>query len=295
MGCTSSTESIELDAEDISTVKRTAHVVVEESKDLLFALAFVWEVRQRQLGLESESLVRRVLRDEISIRTFADAPQSAPSRSVSMLVAEASTVTRNRAVSEIGPIAATRQLRGVSDAEERLRILRKAVEPVAREEVVQECRTYLLSLRSSTSNGDPGSRSQSQPTSSDTETAAPPQTYGRNKAVKPQFQSVEQSESPILRRNGTAAPSEIQNQKGKEPESPQPTPAGSTSGGGSTVVCQDGKEYTLPEGEWTATEDDYYFSDVEQLYYHPPSGCFFHPESNHWYDPIEDKWFEHSD
>ena len=53
-----------------------------------------------------------------------------------------------------------------------------------------------------------------------------------------------------------------------------------------------GPPYTLPEGDWVDSGDEFFWSDAEQIYYHTGSGMFFDPESNQWYDPESGEWFE---
>nr|CCC94208.1 conserved hypothetical protein [Trypanosoma congolense IL3000] len=48
----------------------------------------------------------------------------------------------------------------------------------------------------------------------------------------------------------------------------------------------------LPKGEWVLTEGTpFYYSDAENLYFHPPSCQFYDPTNEMWYDPEHDEWY----
>lgn len=48
----------------------------------------------------------------------------------------------------------------------------------------------------------------------------------------------------------------------------------------------------LPEGDWVKADGTpYYYSQTENLYFHPPSGQFYDPSNEMWYDPEKDEWY----
>eukprot|EP00796_Vickermania_ingenoplastis_P004469 gene4469-3264_t len=52
----------------------------------------------------------------------------------------------------------------------------------------------------------------------------------------------------------------------------------------------------LPKGEWVRAKDTpYYYSQTENLYYHPPSCQFYDPTNEMWYDSEKNEWYRDSD
>lgn len=48
----------------------------------------------------------------------------------------------------------------------------------------------------------------------------------------------------------------------------------------------------LPVGEWVrAKGTPYYYSQAENLYYHPNSCQFYDPTNEMWYDPEKKEWY----
>lgn len=57
-------------------------------------------------------------------------------------------------------------------------------------------------------------------------------------------------------------------------------------------VDENGNPVVLPKGDWIKTEGTpYYYSALENLYYHPPSCQFYDPTNEMWYDPEKDEWY----
>lgn len=62
---------------------------------------------------------------------------------------------------------------------------------------------------------------------------------------------------------------------------------------GGKVVDVNGNPIALPKGDWVRTEGTpYYYSALENLYYHPPSYQFYDPTNEMWYDPDKDEWYK---
>ncbi|RHW68894.1 hypothetical protein DPX39_100123000 [Trypanosoma brucei equiperdum] len=58
----------------------------------------------------------------------------------------------------------------------------------------------------------------------------------------------------------------------------------------------EGNALVLPKGEWVRTEGTpFYYSDAENLYFHPPSCQFYDPTNEMWYDPEQDEWYRDDD
>ncbi|RNF26053.1 uncharacterized protein Tco025E_01682 [Trypanosoma conorhini] len=54
----------------------------------------------------------------------------------------------------------------------------------------------------------------------------------------------------------------------------------------------EGNPLLLPNGDWVRTEGTpFYYSEKENLYFHPPSCQFYDPTNEMWYDPEKDEWY----
>ncbi|KEG10280.1 hypothetical protein DQ04_03941060 [Trypanosoma grayi] len=59
---------------------------------------------------------------------------------------------------------------------------------------------------------------------------------------------------------------------------------------------EDGNPVVLPKGDWVRTEGTpYYYSEKENLYFHPPSSQFYDPTNEMWYDPEKEEWYRDDD
>ncbi|KAH9578459.1 hypothetical protein LSM04_009378 [Trypanosoma melophagium] len=59
---------------------------------------------------------------------------------------------------------------------------------------------------------------------------------------------------------------------------------------------EDGNPVVLPKGDWVRTEGTpFYYSEKENLYFHPPSCQFYDPTNEMWYDPEKDEWYRDDD
>ncbi|KAG8340281.1 hypothetical protein ERJ75_001441900 [Trypanosoma vivax] len=58
-------------------------------------------------------------------------------------------------------------------------------------------------------------------------------------------------------------------------------------------VDEKGNVVVLPKGEWIRTAGTpFYYSEAENLYFHPPSCQFYDPTNEMWYDPEKDEWYQ---
>ncbi|CCW63109.1 unnamed protein product [Phytomonas sp. EM1] len=63
-----------------------------------------------------------------------------------------------------------------------------------------------------------------------------------------------------------------------------------------TEVDEDGKVIALPKGTWIRAEGTpYYYSAMENLFYHPPSRQFYDPNNEMWYDSDTNEWYRDDD
>ncbi|RNF11918.1 hypothetical protein TraAM80_00613 [Trypanosoma rangeli] len=57
-------------------------------------------------------------------------------------------------------------------------------------------------------------------------------------------------------------------------------------------VDDEGNPLILPNGNWVRTDGTpFYYSEQENLYFHPPSCQFYDPTNEMWYDPEKDEWY----
>lgn len=59
-----------------------------------------------------------------------------------------------------------------------------------------------------------------------------------------------------------------------------------------TLMDENTQGVRLPKGNWFKAEGtQYYYSAIENLYYHPPSKQFYDPTNEMWYDPSTREWY----
>ena len=136
MGCSGSTVEWELTQHDIRAIKRVSKKMVHECDELMLALPFVFATRSQQYAsLEPRTVARRVVHDEISVRSFAKAPEGATSRSIVMVLVELQSKARDAAADLLDPSISQNQLRSVGNREERLKQIKKTIVDCTRDAI----------------------------------------------------------------------------------------------------------------------------------------------------------------
>lgn len=119
----------------------------------------------------------------------------------------------------------------------------------------------------------------------------PPDASSVSPAAQTRVHNVPETDNFNAPANRSNAPSKG-SQQHQAPNSASPNPRGAAPVSGH----DDGQDFdgplVLPKGDWVKADGTpYYYSQAENLYFHPPSGQFYDPSNEMWYDPEKDEWY----